>query len=150
MRQWPTSNVRVLVVFSQFQAWTEVHTRNWSKARTLPGRLWIDLSLLAKLFGSLTAFRVVPHGLRSSRLVDRRLGEETTGSRGICHLLGEYTVARPVRLQSRPVSGPSQQRFVLDDGLVDQDLHSTFEIVLRLENGFGRIVRLELHGPLAN
>ena len=60
----------------------------------------------------------------------------------ICHLLGEYTVARSVRLQHRPVSRPGQQGFVLDYDLVDQNLHSTFEIVLRLENGFGRIVRL--------
>src|ERR1700722_5301406 len=128
----------------------EVHRRNWSKARTLPGLLWIDLSPLAKLFGSLTVVRVVLHGLRRSRLVDRRLGGETTGSGGICHLLGEYTIARPVRLQSRPVSRPGQQRFVLDDGLVDQDFHSTLEIVLRLENGFGRIVRLKrtVHLPI--
>ncbi len=39
---------------------------------------------------------------------------------------------------------------MLDDDLVDQDLHSTFEIVLRLENRFGRIVRLSLtvHLPI--
>src|SRR5208282_4839012 len=40
--------------------------------------------------------------------------------------------------------------FVLDDDLVEQNLHSTFEVVLRLENGFGRIVRLErtVHFPI--
>src|ERR1700678_4193435 len=141
--------VSLAVGFSQSQAWTKC-TQETGQKRALPGLLWIDLSLLAKLFGSLTAVRVVLHGLRSSRLVDHRLGGETTGGRGICHLLGEYTVARPVRLQSRPVSGQSQQRFVLDDGLVDQELHSTFEIVLRLENGFGRIVCLErtVHWPI--
>lgn len=32
---------------------------------------------------------------------------------------------------------------MLDNDLVDQNLHSAFEIVLCLENGFGRIVRLE-------
>jgi hypothetical protein len=95
----------------------------------------------AKLFGSFTPVCVVPHGLRRSRFVDRRLCGQTTCSRGICHLLGEYTVARPVRMQRRPVSRTGQQRFVLDDGLVEQNLHSTFEIVLRLENGLGRIVR---------
>src|SRR3984893_6594854 len=99
-------------------------------------------TLGAKLFGSFTPVRVVLHGLRRSRLVDRRLGGQTTCSWGICHLLGEYTVARPVRLQRRPVSRRGQQGFVLDDDLVDQNLHSTFEIVLWLENGFGRIVRL--------
>src|ERR1700687_5833399 len=51
-----------------------------------------------KLFWNFTPVRVVLHGLRRSRLVDRRLGAHTTGSRGICHLLGEYTVARPRRL----------------------------------------------------
>jgi hypothetical protein len=30
-----------------------------------------------------------------------------------CHLLGEYTVARPVRMQRRPVSRPGQQAFEL-------------------------------------
>src|SRR5208283_2621023 len=96
----------------------------------------------AKLFGSFSLLRVVLHGLRRSRLGDRRLGGQTTRSWGVCHLLSEDTVARPVRLQRRPVSRPGQQGFVLDDGLVDQNLHSTFEIVLWLENGLGRIVRL--------
>jgi hypothetical protein len=58
----------------------------------------------AKLLWRFTSVRIVLHGLRRSRLVDRRLGGQTTGSRGICHLLGEYSVARPVRLQRRPVS----------------------------------------------
>lgn len=96
----------------------------------------------AKLLRSFTSVRIILHGLRRSRLVDRRLAGQTTGSRGICHLLGEYTVARPVWLQRRPVSWSSQQRLVPDDDLVNQNLHSTFEIVLRLENGFGRIFRL--------
>jgi hypothetical protein len=110
----------------------------------------LPVTLRAKLFGSFTPVRVVLHGLCRSRLVDRRLGGQTTCSRGICHLLGEYTGTRPLRLQRRPVSRQGQQRFVLDDGLVHQNLHSTFEIVLRLENGFGRIVRLErtVHLPI--
>jgi hypothetical protein len=68
---------------------------------------------------------------------------------GICHLLGEYTVARAVRAQRRPVSRPGQQGFVLDDGLVEQNFHSTFEIVLRLEDAFGWIVGLQqtVHSP---
>jgi hypothetical protein len=41
----------------------------------------------AKLVGSFTAVRVVLHGLRCSRLVDRRLGGQTTCSWGIGHLL---------------------------------------------------------------
>src|ERR1700733_6021281 len=72
-----------------------------------------------KLFGSFTPVRVVLHRLRRSRLVDRRVGGQTTCSRGICHLLGEYSVAWPIRPQRRPVSRPGQQRFVLDDDLVD-------------------------------
>ena len=44
--------------------------------------------------------------------------------------------------QDYPAWPDDFQVFVLDDDLVDQDLHSTFEIVLRLENRFGRIVRL--------
>ena len=104
----------------------------------------------AKLFGSCTPVRVVLHGLRRSRLVVRRLGGQATCSWGICHLLRKYTAARPVRMQRRPVSRPGQQGLVLDDDLVEQNLHSTFEIVLRLENGFGRIVRLEctIHFPI--
>ena len=101
----------------------------------------IGPKLRSKLFGLFTPVRVVLHGLRRSPAANRRLGGEAARSGGICHLLGEYTVARPSRSQSRPVSGRGQQRFVLDDDLVDQDLHSTFEIVLRLENRFGRIVQ---------
>src|ERR1700693_798513 len=65
----------------------------------------------AKQFGSSTPLRVVLHGLRRSPLVDRRLNGQTTCSWEICHLLGEYTVARPVRMQGRPVSrrGPSEK-----------------------------------------
>src|ERR1700678_324573 len=73
--------VSLAVGFSQFQAWTKC-TQETGQKRALPGLLWIDLSLLAELFGSLTAVRVVLHGLRSSRLVDHRLGGETTGGRG--------------------------------------------------------------------
>jgi hypothetical protein len=44
----------------------------------------------AKLFGSFTPVRVVLHGLRRSRLVDRRLGGQTTCSWGICHLAEKH------------------------------------------------------------
>ena len=38
----------------------------------------------ANLFGSFTPGRVVLHGLRCSRLVNRRLGGQTTCSWGVC------------------------------------------------------------------
>jgi hypothetical protein len=108
-----------------------------------------DLTIVTKkipayrqLLGTFAPVRVVLDGLRRSRFVDHRLGGQPTCNWGICHLLGKYAVARPVRPQRRPVSRPGEQGFVLDDGLVDQNLHSAFEIVLWLENGFGRIVRL--------
>ena len=58
----------------------------------------------AKLLWSFTLVRIVLHGLRRSRLIDLRLGGQTAGRRGICHLPREYPVARTVRLQRRPVS----------------------------------------------
>jgi hypothetical protein len=56
--------------------------------------------LRSKLFGRFTLVRVVLHGLRRSPVANRRLGGEAARSGGICHLLGEYTVARPSRSQS--------------------------------------------------
>ena len=99
-----------------------------------------DGTVGTNLFRSLTTVRVVLHGLRRSRLGDPRFGGQTTCCGRICHLLGEYAEARPGRVQRRPVSRRGQQGFVPDNGLVDQNLDSTFEIILGLENGFGRIV----------
>src|SRR5579863_2857003 len=96
----------------------------------------------AELLGSFSPVRVVLHRLCRGRLVDPRIGEQAACIRRICHLLGKYAEARPIRVQRRPVSRGSQQWLVMDNDLVDQDLHPTFEIVLGLENRFGRIVGL--------
>src|ERR1700733_1462573 len=76
-------------------------------------------SMRIKLFRSFTRVRVIPHGLRRSRLRYRRLGGQTTCGGGIGHLLGEYTGARSVRPRRWPVSRPAQQGFVLNDYLVE-------------------------------
>src|ERR1700722_6381220 len=60
----------------------------------------IGPKLRSKLFGGFTLVRVVLHGLRRSPFASHRLGGEAARSGGICHLLREYTVARPSRSQS--------------------------------------------------
>ncbi len=81
-----------------------------------------------KLFRSFTPVRIIPHGLRRSRLRYRRLGGQTTCGGGIGDLLGEYTGARSVRPRRRPVSRPAQQGFVLNDYLVEQNLQKMLQL----------------------
>jgi hypothetical protein len=76
----------------------------WHLAFSQTAEFFSEISTIgAKLFGGFTPVRVVLHGLRRSRLVNPRLGRQATCGGGICHLLGEDSVARPARPQRRPV-----------------------------------------------
>ena len=110
----------VMTLLRQLLSHTRAVLNGLYQFAELPSQIWNTVLFHTdQLFGSFTPVRGVLHGLRRSRLVDRRLGGQTTRSRGICHLLGEYSVAWPIRPQRRPVCRRGQQRFVLDDDLVD-------------------------------
>jgi hypothetical protein len=48
-------------------------------------------------------------------------------------------------MQRRPVSRPGQQGFVLDDDLVEQNLHSTFEIVTGKETEPSELIYFKVY-----
>ena len=67
-------------------------------------------------------------------------GAAATGCGDIGHLLEKHFDADGSGLQSGPVTGSAQERLVLIDELVLEDLHSAKKITVRLQDGLGRIV----------
>jgi hypothetical protein len=85
---------------SRFSTYQTQHYAQTRRFNTLLANQTDRPKLRSKLFGLFTLVRVVLYGLRRSPIANRRLGGEAARSGGICHLLGEYTVARPSRSQS--------------------------------------------------
>src|ERR1700693_1062346 len=85
---------------SRFSTYQTQHYAQTRRFNTLLANQTDRPKLRPNLLGRFTLVRVVLHGLRGGPVANRRLGGEAARRGGICHLLGEYTVARPSRSQS--------------------------------------------------